>query len=78
MIVVGSGRVLWAAAATYTVVAPPGERWDDVLLVEYPSRQAFLEMVDRHDYQTAAVHRTAALEDSRLIATRPNSGLGSR
>jgi uncharacterized protein (DUF1330 family) len=36
-------------------------------MVEYPSRAAFLEMVADADYQELSKHRTAALEDSRLI-----------
>ena len=63
------GNVVWAGAAMTGVIAPPGERWDDVLLVRYPSVAAFLDMLAMPDYQAAAVHRAAALEDSRLIAT---------
>jgi uncharacterized protein (DUF1330 family) len=64
------GRVLWMGAVSATVIAPEGERWDDAVLVQYPSRRAFLEMIAQPEYQAAAPHRTAALEDSRLIATR--------
>ena len=39
------------------------------MLVQYPSRQAFITMVTRPDYLAASVHRTASLADSRLIAT---------
>lgn len=46
-------------------------RWDAVLVVHYPSRAAFLEMVLDPGYQEVATHRTNALEDSRLIATDP-------
>ncbi len=63
------GEVVWAGAAMLGVIAPPDERWDDVLLVRYPSVAAFLDMLGTPDYQAATVHRTAALEDSRLIAT---------
>ena len=51
------------------LIAPPEERWDEVLLVRYPSVAAFVGMLQQHDYQAATVHRTAALEDARLIAT---------
>lgn len=63
------GEVVWAGTAMVGVIAPPDERWDDVLLVRYPSVAAFLDMLGMPDYQAATVHRTAALEDSRLIAT---------
>jgi uncharacterized protein (DUF1330 family) len=63
------GRVELDAEAQLSVIGPPGE-WDDVLLVRYPSHAAFLAMVSEPHYLEAAVHRTAALADSRLVALR--------
>ena len=63
------GRMLWIGRVQCAVIAPEAERWDDAALVEYPSRKAFFEMVAQPEYQAAVPHRTAALEDSRLIAT---------
>jgi uncharacterized protein (DUF1330 family) len=63
------GRILWMGKVQAIVIGPDGEEWDDAVLVRYPSRKAFLEMVGQPDYQAAGVHRTAALDDSRLIAT---------
>ena len=63
------GKVLWRASVKQTVIGPEGEEWDAALLVQYPSHRAFLTMVSRADYLRAAVHRSAALADSRLIAT---------
>jgi hypothetical protein len=37
------GRPIWFGRASFTVLAPEGERWDEAVLVEYPSRKAFLE-----------------------------------
>ena len=51
------------------LIAPEGEDWDDALLVQYPSRNAFLRIVSSAEYQAIACHRTAAIVDSRLIAT---------
>lgn len=69
------GRVLWLGSVQASVIAPEGEAWDDAVLVEYPSRKAFVEMVSKPDYQAIARHRTAALEDSRLIATVAGASL---
>lgn len=69
------GRMIWMGAARATVIGPEDERWDDAVLVEYPSRKAFIEMVSKPDYQAAAPHRTAGLEDSRLIATATQANL---
>lgn len=63
-------RPVWMADAFASVIAPDGEQWDEVLLVEYPSGAAFLQMLGMPDYQAATIHRTAALADSRLIATQ--------
>jgi uncharacterized protein (DUF1330 family) len=63
------GRLIWRADARACLIAPAGEHWDEALLVEYPSRSAFERMITNTDYQAGTIHRTAALEDSRLIAT---------
>ncbi|HWS74276.1 MAG TPA: DUF1330 domain-containing protein [Quisquiliibacterium sp.] len=64
------GRKLWGGAALHAVIAPEGEAWDEVFLVEYPSTEAFMNMVRAPEYQAFTHHRTAALADSRLIAIR--------
>lgn len=63
------GRPIWRGAVDQTLIGP-NESWDVMLLVEYPSRQKFLEMAMNPEYLQIAVHRTAALRDSRLVATR--------
>jgi uncharacterized protein (DUF1330 family) len=63
------GEVLWRGSGKAVLVGPPGERWDTAILVRYPSKAAFLAMVSKPEYQAIAFHRSAALEDSRLIAT---------
>lgn len=69
MVIEAGGRILWFGNVKQMVIGPDGERWDDAVLVHYPSRQAFITMVTRPDYVAASVHRTAALADSRLIVT---------
>lgn len=60
-------RYLGHGAAT--VIGP--DRWDEVILVEYPSLQAFFEMTGKPDYPSEI--RAGALADSRLYCTRPAS-----
>lgn len=63
-------RLLWQGAPTSVVIGDDeADRWDAVVLVEYPSRQAFLDMVSSPEYQAIAGRRSQALVDSRLIAT---------
>ena len=57
-----------------SLIAPEEEEWDDVVLVEYPSRDAFVKMVESAEYQAVSPHRTAGLLDSRLIATQALTG----
>lgn len=43
--------------------------WDVILVVEYPTPAAFLEMVSSEEYAKVHVHREEALERAELIAT---------
>ena len=61
-------RVLWQGRPETVVIGESADLWDAVVLVEYPSRSAFLEMVSSAEYQAIAGRRTDALSDSRLIA----------
>lgn len=46
-----------------------GPGWDAIVIVRYPNRAAFLEMVSDPGYQAIGHLRTEALRDSRLIPT---------
>jgi uncharacterized protein (DUF1330 family) len=65
------GATLRYAGAAPTVVIGEGERpwWDAILIVEYPTPQAFIEMVTTPEYAQVHEHRAAALERGDLIAT---------
>lgn len=67
------GRVVFAGKVQASVIAPEGEEWDEAILVEYPSRGAMLKAVSSPEYLAIVPHRTAALLDSRLIATEARS-----
>jgi alkylhydroperoxidase/carboxymuconolactone decarboxylase family protein YurZ/uncharacterized protein (DUF1330 family) len=73
LIEAAGASVVGGGAVAATVIAPDGESWDEAILVRYPSRQAFADMVGSPEYETVAIHRTAALADSRLIATVPEA-----
>jgi len=61
--------VVYRGKAKNIFIGPENEEWDEVLLVKYPSFQAFLKMTTDPKYLTIVVHREAALADSRLIMT---------
>lgn len=63
------GQVLYFGHGTPPVVAEPGQDWDAVLLVSYPSRRAFSDMVRDPGYQEGTHLRTEALVEAVLQPT---------
>lgn len=62
------GQPIWYGSAKASLIAPAGETWDKVILVRYPSMTQFIKMLKNPAYQAITKHRTAGLENSRLIA----------
>lgn len=48
-------------------IRPPDERWDLVMLISQSSVEEFLAFASDEGYLAGIGHRTAALEDSRLL-----------
>jgi hypothetical protein len=61
------GSIAFLGKGGYTLVGPPGERWDLVMAVMQVSVQDFLAFASDEAYLAGVCHRTAALEDSRLL-----------
>lgn len=61
-----SERADEAAPVTMLNLLLGEQSWDMVLLVEYPSRRAFLEMIGSEAYQAIAHLRTGALTRGEL------------
>lgn len=64
------GELVWAGDTLAGVIGPEDEHWDEVLLVRYPSIQAFAAMLADPEYKEATKHRTAALSEARLICNK--------
>lgn len=62
-------ELLYAGDGSTALVAEDGQSWDAVLLVRYPSRAVFSEMVADPAYQPITAWRTEALEEAVLQAT---------
>ena len=62
-------EVLYLGDGSTALVAEPGQAWDAVLLVRYPSRQAFSDMVRDPDYQRGTHLRSGALVEAVLQPT---------
>jgi uncharacterized protein (DUF1330 family) len=65
------GKVIWQGKFELMLIGPPEERWDHCFIAEYPSVAAFVEMIRDPVYREAVKHRQAAVQDSRLIRTKP-------
>jgi uncharacterized protein (DUF1330 family) len=70
-------RQVWAGRPETVVTGPTDERWDLAFIVEYPGAGAFLAMVTDPEYREQVKHRTAAVDDSRLIRLAPITDPGN-
>jgi uncharacterized protein (DUF1330 family) len=61
------GRLLFYGRGGNFLVGPATERWDAAMLVEQSSTVAFMAFASNPEYLAGIGHRTAALEDSRLL-----------
>jgi|GEM_PF-1358666 len=63
-----NGKVLWKGQFLGQVISPKEDvEWDEMLLVEYPTKEHFLEMIKSPEYPSQI--RTKSIEDSRLWVT---------
>jgi len=63
------GKLLWLGKADQFIIGNENEKWDEILLVEYPSRSAFLKMTQLPDFEEVQKDRRASLESTVLIAS---------
>jgi uncharacterized protein (DUF1330 family) len=64
-------EVVYAGNGDTALVAEDGQQWDAVLIVRYPTRRAFSQMVADPEYQQITHLRTAALTEAVLQPTQP-------
>ncbi|GGE23243.1 hypothetical protein GCM10011360_09720 [Primorskyibacter flagellatus] len=65
------GRIVWRGSMEFMLIGPRDEQWDYCFIAEYPSQQAFIDMIYDAEYRRAMVHRQAGCSDSRLIRMMP-------
>jgi uncharacterized protein (DUF1330 family) len=63
------GRILFSGRIDSMVIADADPGYHAVALVEYPSREKFIEIVRSAEVEAIGVHRAAGLESQWLIAT---------
>ncbi len=61
------GQVLWHAQATLTVVGDASDEWHEVIAVQYPSTQAFLDLATDATLGVALAHREAGLARASIV-----------
>ena len=64
------GTIIWTGTADAVALGDAERhRWDYVALVRYPSRAAFLAMMNSADYAAANVERENGCADHAIVAT---------
>jgi hypothetical protein len=61
------GSLLFMGTGGPFLIGPNSERWDRALLVKQRSIEAFMAFANHDAYLAGLGHRTAAVEDSRLL-----------
>ncbi len=61
------GEVILSGEGGNFLIGPTDEKWDAVLVIRFPTVAAFVGFTSTQEYQNAAIHRSAALEDSRIL-----------
>jgi len=65
------GTIIWTGNAEAVALGVPEQhRWDYVALVRYPSRAAFLDMMQSPEYAAANIERENGCSDHAIIAVK--------
>lgn len=66
------GGIAWQGAFESVITGPSEFEWDNVFVMGFPTAGAFLALVTDPVYKAEVVdHRTAAVQDSRLVRYAP-------
>jgi hypothetical protein len=61
------GDLMFLGSGGQFLIGPEAERWDLVMMVRQESAESFLAFASHKAYLAGMGHRTAAVEDSRLL-----------
>ena len=61
------GEIMFLGQGGLFLIGPTNERWDSVMMIRQNSVQDFFAFASNQEYLKVIGHRTAALEDSRLL-----------
>jgi uncharacterized protein (DUF1330 family) len=75
MVETSGGKVLWIGKVDQALIGDvDANDWDAVALVQYPSRNAFVEMTSTKEYDAAHEHRESGLQRTVVLACTPRGG----
>ncbi|MBI1279031.1 MAG: DUF1330 domain-containing protein [Anaerolineaceae bacterium] len=61
------GDISFLGSGGHFLIGPQSERWDLAMMIRQTSAESFLAFASHKDYLAGMGHRTAAVEDSRLL-----------
>jgi uncharacterized protein (DUF1330 family) len=61
------GEILFVGIGGAFLVGPENEQWDEVMLIKQHTVSDFISFASNQEYMAGIGHRTATLEDSRLL-----------
>ncbi len=66
------GGIVWQGTFQGVITGPEQFEWDEVFVMGFPRADTFLALVSDPEYKAMVVdHRTAAVQDSRLVRYFP-------
>jgi len=64
------GKLIWAGKVNKTIIGDQMTQPDSILIVSYPSKEAFIEMATSEEYKVVGQDRAISLEYGGLLATQ--------
>lgn len=65
------GKVVWSGKPFAALIGDEHDDWDMAVIIEYPSKDAFIEMTSNPNYGKISGDRSSSLANSALIPCRP-------
>lgn len=64
-------RIVWAANGGEPIVGDPDRRWDVIVVVEYPDRQAFVDLIQGGGWTDVDELRMTGMERNEVYGCSP-------
>ncbi|MEM7136572.1 MAG: hypothetical protein AAF500_08335 [Myxococcota bacterium] len=69
-------EVVFVAEVDENLISLDGQEWDQVAIVNYPSRAKFFEMTLDEAFQARSIHKDAGVERSQVLVTQLQDTMG--